>query len=91
MLGRQGISAVRRLTNQIFRDHGHVGMFSEEYDQVVAAQVAESGQNSIKNTNHAASAILKPIEDLAEQKRQIFKHERMAAPMGAAAATQPIS
>lgn len=38
-----------------------------------------SNLNSIKNTNNAASAILKPIEDLAEQKRQIFKHERTTA------------
>ena len=66
MLGKQGISAVKRLTNQIFKDYGYVGMFSDDYEQ--AAQV-ESSSNSIKNTNNAASAILKPIEDLAEQKR----------------------
>ena len=81
MLGRQGISAVKKLTNQIFRAYGYVGMFSEEYDQVLAAQVADSNSttnNSISNTYNAASAILKPIEDLAEQRRQIFKHERLA-------------
>ena len=33
MLGQHGISAVKRLTNQIFKDYGYVGMFSDEYEQ----------------------------------------------------------
>ena len=32
-LGKQGISAVRKVTNQIFKDYGYVGMFSDDYEQ----------------------------------------------------------
>lgn len=36
MLGKEGISAVRKMTDYIFRDYGGMGMFSDEYEQVVA-------------------------------------------------------
>ena len=55
---------VKKLTNMVLKDYG-VDMFDNS-----ATKIAEhSSTHSIKETDVRASRILKPIEDLAEQKR----------------------
>ena len=53
-----------------------MGIFGETYDSAVKGQNSDSA--SASGTGLNASDILKPIEEFAGYKQQIFKHERVS-------------